>query len=563
MVDEIPELVDDIVRNEFCSIPPRQSKTLESLTMCAVQWSFDDVGTQSEGDQLVAERLSMRKIKEVLRLKAAGLSNRQIAASVNVAHSTVSLYLARAAKVSLTASEAAVLDDDQIKITLFGEPKAPLAARVEPDYAYLHKELKRKGVTLQLLWEEYLDVYPDGYRYSQFCARYRAWRGHLKPSLRQIHKAGEKLFVDYAGQSVPVVDADTGEVSDAQIFVATLGASNYTFATATATQELSCWIASHVAAFAFLGGAPRAVVPDNLKSGVTRACRYEPDINPTYQEMAAHYGTSVIPARSASPKDKAKVESGVLVVERWILARLRNRTFFSLAELNEAIAELIIELNERPFAKLDGCRRSHFEELEKDVLARLPSAAYEFAVWAKARVNIDYHVEVDHHYYSVPYQLIGVQVDVRLGIATVEVIHKGRRIASHVRSFVRGGFTTDEAHRPASHAKHLSWTPSRIIAWAAQTGPATEALASGILSSKPHPEHGYRSCLGLLRLGQRYSPARLEAACGRALATRAISYQSVKSILAKGLDRVEADTSATEEVPLAAHDNIRGADYYH
>lgn len=509
---------------------------------------------------MAQERLSMRKTKEILRLKSLGLSNRQIAASTSVARSTVADYLKRAEAAKIAWPLAKNLSDDALEARLFCAPPRP-TAKVEPDYRYIHKELKRKGVTLMLLWEEQLEANPGGYSYSQFCVLYRRWKKKLRPSLRQLHRAGEKLFVDYAGQTVPIVDASTGEVRPAQIFVAVLGASNYTFAEATGSQDLFCWTGSHVRAFNFFGGVPRAVVPDNLKSGVLKSCRYEPDLNPAYAELAAHYKTTVIPARPVSPRDKAKVESGVLIVERWILARLRNLTFFSLAELNLAIAELVTRLNEKPFQKLDGSRKSMFLELERGELLPLPETPYQFARWKKARANIDYHIEVEYHYYSVPYRLIGQQLDVRLTATVVEVFNGGVRITSHIRSYKKGGFTTKEEHRPKAHRRYMDWKPSRIIAWAEKTGPATRKLTEAILAKRTHPEHGYRSCLGLLRLGERYSPQRLEAAAARALRTGAHSYKSVKSILEKGLDQLPEEEDAPQ-LPLIDHGNLRGSGYY-
>lgn len=379
--------------------------------------------------------------------------------------------------------------------------------------------------------------------------------------MRQTHRAGEKLFTDYAGQTVPVVDRATGEVRQVNIFVAVLGASNYTYAEASWSQDLPSWISAHCRAFEFFGGVPEILVPDNPKSAVSHPSRYEPDINPTYQEMAAHYGTVVIPARPRKPRDKAKVEAGVLLVERWILAALRDRTFFKLGELNQAIAEKLDKLNNKPFQKLDGTRRSLFETLDKPALKPLPPKRYEFAQWKKARVNIDYHVEVDHNYYSVPYQLVREQVDVRLTSTTVEVLHKGQRVFSHPRSYGKGHYATDKKHMPMAHQKHLEWSPSRIIQWANTVGPNTAKLVQTILNSKPHLEHGYRGCIGIIRMGNLYSAERMEAAAQRALSFGTLSYRSVKSILEKGLDRIPP-AEPTDMEPVTHHTNVRGVDYY-
>jgi transposase len=506
----------------------------------------------------------MRKIKEVLRLKwAQGLSNRQIAKTCGIARPTVGEYLRRATEAGLAWPLPPDLDEAALERQLFPPPPSlPAQARGVPDWALVHQELKRKGVTLFLLWQEYRETHPEGYQYSWFCDHYRAWQGKLDVVMRQDHRAGEKLFVDYAGQTMPVVDRNTGEIREVQIFVAVLGASSYTYAEATWTQGLADWIGSHRRTFAFLGGVPELVVPDNLRAGVSKAHRYEPDLNPTYQDMASHYGVAVLPARVRRPRDKAKVEAGVLLIERWILAALRRRTFFSLAELNAAIAGLLEKLNARPFKKLPGCRRAHFEALDRPALNPLPAAPYEYAEWKKARVHIDYHVAVEGHYYSVPHALIKRQLDVRITQNTLECFYRGNRVASHRRSQQKGRHTTVPAHMPESHRQAGEWTPQRLSNWAAKTGPATEKLITTVLTSRRHPQQAYRSCLGILRLGKAYGDARLEAACRRALILGSHSYKSIESILKHRLD----DKPLAEQQELALpedHDNIRGPSYYH
>lgn len=511
-----------------------------------------------------AKRLSMRKIKEILRLKwDRKLSNRQIATTCGISRPTVREYLRRAAEVGLSWPLPPALDDVRLEQLLFPPtPRLPAQARGVPDWSAIHQELKRKGVTLFLLWQEYREANPEGYQYSWFCEHYRAWQGKLDTVMRQDHRAGEKLFVDYAGQTVPVIDRTTGEVHEAQIFVAVLGASNYTYAEATWSQRLPDWIGSHVRAFAFLGGVTEIVVPDNLRSGVQRAHRYEPDINPTYQDMATHYGVAVLPTRARKPRDKAKVEGGVLVVERWILAALRHRQHFSLGQLNAAIRELLTRLNNRPFRKLPGCRRDHFEQWERPALQPLPATPYVYAEWKKARVHIDYHVAIEGHYYSVPHALIKKEIEVRLTPNTVECFYRGRRIASHPRSDQKGRHTTVAAHMPASHRQAGEWTPARLIAWAAKTGPATEQLIRTVLGSRKHPQQAYRSCLGILRLGKTYGDERLEAACQRALVLGSCRYKSIESILKHRLD--EQPLEEAQELALPdTHDNIRGPAYYH
>ena len=510
---------------------------------------------------MAAERLSMRKIKEVLRLEAAGHSERSIARSLGISHSTVRLYRERARAASLAWPLPEGLSERELEARLFPPPPPSTQARPLPEWRSVHDELKKKGVTLQLLWVEYKEACPDGLQYSQFCERYRQWRGGLDLVLRQEHKAGEKVFIDFAGQTLPVIDRASGEVHEVQIFLGVLGASNYTYAEALWSQSLPEWIAAHVRMYEYFGGVPALSVPDNLKAGVTHPSFYEPDLNPTYQELAVHYGTTVLPTRTRKPRDKAKVEVGVQIVERWILARLRNHSFFHLAEVNQEIGRLLEELNARPFQKLPGSRRSRFEALDRPALQPLPSTRYEYAQWKKARVNIDYHVEVEGHYYSVPYPLVRQRVEARISAATVELFHEGRRVAAHARSRRKGGFTTLPGHRPKAHQKHLEWTPSRLIGWAEQTGPKTAELVRAIFEEKPHPEQGYRACLGLLRLGDRYGKGRLEAACTRALKIRGHSYRSVKSILQSGLDQLPEQTPAPLALPQE-HENLRGADYY-
>ncbi len=508
-------------------------------------------------------RSAMRKIREVLRLSLAdGLSRRQVGAATRLPYTTVADYLGRARAAGLSWPLPDGMDDGALEARLFASAALPPGpSRPLPDWVEVHRELRRPGVTLQLLWLEHKAGHPDGYQYTQFCRHYRAWQRQLDVVMRQDHRAGEKLFVDYPGQTLPIVDPETGEITQAELFVAVLGASNYTYAEATASQALPDWTMAHVHAFEFFGGCPRIVVPDNLRSGVTRAHRYEPEINRTYAELAAHYGTAIIPARPYKPRDKAKVEAGVLVAERWILAALRNRTFFSLAEANAAIRERLAWLNERPFKKLEGSRASLFAELDAPALRALPARRYAYATWKQATVNIDYHVEWERHWYSVPYQLVGQQTDVRASATTIEVFVRGRRVASHLRSSKPGRHTTESAHMPESHRRHLEWSPGRIVRWAGQSGPATGALVTAILESRPHPEQGYRSCLGILRLGRRYGPERLEAAAARALAIRTLSYRSVESILKRGLDRQPLPDAAPAS-PTRRHENVRGATYY-
>lgn len=509
-----------------------------------------------------AERLSMRKIREVLRLSLGGrLSARAVAASCGMGRTAVREYVQRAARAGLSWPLPEGLLDDALEALLF-PPAAPAEGdRPLPDWQGVHDGLKGKGVTLYLLWEEYRALHPAGYGYSRFCDLYRAWAGKLPVWMRQEHKAGEKLFVDYAGMTMPVTDRETGEVHQAQIFVAALGVSSYTFAEATWTQTLPDFIASHVRAFEFFGGCPALVVPDNLRSGVSRSCRYDPDITPAYTEMAAHYGVAVMPARVRKPKDKAKVESGVQGVERRILAALRDRTFFSLAELDGAMAPLLLLYNTRAFQLREGSRKSQFAEFDVPALQALPQARHEYAEWLKARVNLDYHVRADGHCYSVPYRHVKEEVHVRMTATHVEIFLNNTRVASHFRSRQKDRHTTCREHMPKDHLAHAEWTPERIKRWVGQAGTSTAEVAEAIMASRAHPEQGFRACMGLKRLGEKLGPERLEAACARALALQSPSYQSVKSILEKGLDR-EPLPQPAPPIPPIEHENVRGPAYY-
>lgn len=514
---------------------------------------------------MAKQRLSMRKIKEVLRLKFdCALSRHQIAQSCQISRSTVGDYLDRFAKAGLSWPLSETLSDEELEKKLFPPGASEPSGKPLPDFEYIYHELKahqKFNLTLDLLWREYKEQHSEGYQYTQFSVLYRRWRQKLDYSMRQDHKGGEKLFVDY-GEGLNLVEAKSGEPIPTQLFVAVWGASNYTFAEATQTQQLPDWIGSHVRAFEYFGCLPKIVVPDCLKSAVSRACRYEPDLNPTYAEMASHYGICVLPARPAHPKDKAKVESGVLIAKRWILAALRHRTFYSLAELNGAIGELLERLNSRALRKLKKSRRELFERFDRPNAPSLPDKPYEYAEWKRASVNIDYHIEVNQHYYSVPYQLLREKLDVRLTAHSVEVFQKGHRVACHVRSFLLHRHSTLKEHMPPEHQNYLEWTPSRIVAWAQKTGPATALLVQRIIDSRTHPEQAYRSCLGILRLEKHYSAKRLENAAKRALKFSALSFKALRNILENGLDRLE-EKSDDSTPALPDHPNIRGSTYYH
>jgi transposase len=515
------------------------------------------------------ERHSMRKIREVLRLRhECGLKHREISASVGLSKGSVSDYLKRAQQAGLSWETARELDDVEVERRLFryaGRNEPPKRAPI--DFNWVHRELRRKGVTLQLLWLEYCEAvvkYPESlapYHYSQFCDLYASFRKKVDVTMRQVHRAGEKVFLDFSGGKPKIHDRDTGEEVEVELFVAVLGASSYTYAEATRTQQLEDFVGATVRTFEYFGCVPQIAVPDQLRSAVSGPDRYDPEINPTYAEMAAHYGIAIIPARPRKPRDKAKVENGVLVAQRWILACLRNRIFYSLDELNEAIWELLERLNTRPFQKLEGCRRSAFETLDRPAMQPLPPRRYEVAQWKKAKVDIDYHVSYDERPYSVSCRLVGERVDVRATASTIEIFHKGRRVVSHARCWgPKGTPTTLEEHRPKSHREYGAWPPSRIISWAETVGPSVGRMVEHIMRSKSHPEMGYRSCRALIRDSKRYPSNRVDAACRRALEIGSPTRQSVLTILKRGLDRVSLEPPPIP--PAVVHDNVRGGAYF-
>lgn len=511
------------------------------------------------------ERLSMRKIREVLRLSAMGLSQHEIARSCSIVQSTVHKYLKLAKAANLTWPLPDDWGDGKISEVLLGSPKPPQRRRKLPDFATLHKELEtHKNLTLELLWQEYRQDHPQGYGYSRFCELYNQWCGRQQLTMRFDHTPGEKMFADYAGDTLPIHDPETGQIHQAAIFVAVLGFSCYTFAEATWSQQLPCWLSSHMRAFEFFSGVPSLVVVDNTTCAVKKPHRYEPDLNPTYQDMAIHYGTAVMPARPRKPRDKAKVENGVQVVQRWIVAGLRKRTFFSLSEVNEAIGELLLKLNTKPMRKRGGATRAAlFNAHDKPALQALPTAAFTLGQWSHHKVDRDYHVPAADHFYSVPYQLVGQRVDIRLTASSVEIFHKGLRVATHSRNTQPGRErTTIDAHRPDSHQRYLEWTPSKLMAFGQSVGPQTARLFEQILASKPHPEIGFRCCIGIARLADKHGAQRLEAAAGRALFFGMDSLKQLASILDHRLEEQPLPACAEPARPALLHDNLRGAHYY-
>jgi len=506
----------------------------------------------------------MRKIKDVLRLRAAGYSARRIADSLGLGRTSARNYLERAEKAGLSWPDVADLDEDALEHRLFGREARPEGHRfVEPDWTEVNQELKRPSVTLRLLWEEYRARYPDdGYAYSAYCQHYREWVKRLSPSMRQRHVAGEKVFVDYSGVRMEVTDPTTGTRRPVELFVAVLGASNYTYAEASWSQTLPDWIGAHVRAFEFFGGVPALIVSDNLKSAVVRACFHEPGVNRSYTDLARHYQTAILPARPYKPKDKAKAEGGVLLVQRWIVARLRNRVFFSLEEMNAAIREELTRLNARVSRHLGASRQQVFKQLDQPALIPLPPTRHVHADWRSVTVGADYHIRILDHYYSVPYGLVRAALWVRITASTIEAFQGGKRVASHQRAGPGDGRdTTVKAHMPAKHRHYAEMTAEKVQTDAQKVGPNVATLVEVILRNKPRPEQGIRACVGVLKLKRGSGPERLDAACARALAINACSLKSVTSILKNRLETQPVE--AMPEAPTIAHANIRGANYFH
>ena len=506
----------------------------------------------------------MRNIREILRLRlGAGLKYRQISHSTKASLGSIQTMLKRAQELGLSWPLPDELDDAALARLFYPSADVTVSRRhVDPDWSAVHQELKRKGVTKQLLWEEYTAAHPNRcYSYSQYCDRYRRWLKKQRRSMRQTHRAGEKCFVDYCGQTLPVIDPTSGEIREAQIFVGTLGASNYTYAEAGFSQTLPQWLASQSRMLEFFGGCPELIIPDNLRAGVSKPCRYDPDLNPSYQQWAAHYQVAVMPARPYKPKDKAKVEVAVQVVERWILARLRKLSFFSLAELNQCILRLLDELNQKPFKQLPGSRKTAFEQLDKPALKPLPGNAYRYVDIKTVKVNIDYHVQYQRHHYSVPHQYVGEKLELQASETLVSLYFRGQAVASHPRK-ARPGTTTLPAHMPVRHHKQQQWTPGRLKNWAKDIGAEVLLWIDHQLKVKDHPEQAYRLCLGLLSLSREYPPERLDGACRIANRERLYRLKQVKSILTSNRDQLPEQLDI--DIPLPQmHENIRGPKDFH
>ena len=507
----------------------------------------------------------MRKIRDVLRLHlSAGLSIRQIHGSTKISVGSVQTLLKKAQELKLSWPLPESMDDSELARLFYPQADTRSSSQFHiPDWAEMRKQLSMKGVTKQLLWEEYTQQYPNRCcSYSMFCMLYQDWLKKQRRSMRQHYKAGDVLFVDYAGQTVPIVDPQTGEAIPAQIFVAAMGASHYYYAEATRTQSLKDWLGSHMRTFNYLGGVPNIVVPDNLKSGVTKACRYDPDVNPAYQQLAAHYDTAIIPARPYKPKDKSRAELGVQIIERWILARLRHHTFFSLHELNQCIQTLLVEVNNKPFKQLKGTRQQWFEDIDKPALRPLPKHHYEYTEIKKVKVNIDYHVQFDDHFYSVPHHLVGEKLELHARTNTIELTFQNKRVASHVRSY-RYGFTTVTEHMPTQHQKHHKVSPGSLMNWAQDVGSETLTWVKSQLKHKEHPQQAFRVCIGALRLADKYSSKRLNKACFIANRHQLYRLQQLRDILLSNQDKLISDTHDETLILPQTHENIRGPQSFH
>jgi transposase len=505
------------------------------------------------------ERLTLRKIREILRLKEeVGLSNRAIARASKISNSTVGEYLRRAQVANLSWPLPEGISEEELYRRLFpedaqaDEPERPL-----PDWEYIQSELKKKGVTLMLLWIEYQGKHPDQhYKYTQFCEYYRRWAKSQAPSARFPHKGGEVMEVDYAGLTMTLVDPENGATSQVPVFVATLPASDYIFAEVQPSQEKVHWIGGHVRAFEYFGGISKILRPDNPKMGVKSPNYYEPDLNPTYQEMAEYYQVAVLPARVRKPRDKGNVENGVQNVERWVLAPLRNQTFFSVGEANRAVQKLVEALNQKIMPQYGKSRRQLFEEIDRPELRPLPEKPYQFALWKTAKVSIDYHVSFEKHFYSVPHTLIQQQVEIKATERMVEIFHKGEQVAIHPRSNAQGRFSTRAEHMPSNHRFILEQDSNWLLKQAEAIGPHTTQYLKSLLQARPFPEQAYRSCLGVLSLARKYSHPLCETACERAFQAHLRSYKELKAEL-----EALADTTPGSIQPLV-HENIRGETYF-
>ena len=510
---------------------------------------------------MARKRLTMKKIKEVLRLKyEVGLSNRAIAGACKISNSTVGDYLRRAANAGLRWP-LGELGDDELDRKLFPEDQ-PIQSEPEypiPDWAKINTDKRQKGVTLRLLWQEYKEQYPNGYQYSQFCEHYQRWKKQqVEPSMHKEHKGGEEMEVDYAGLKMHMIDPETGEVIKISVFVATLPASNYLYAEPHLNEDQKNWNNGHARAFEYFGGVVKIVVPDNLKTGITKPNYYEPGVNLAYQDLAEYYKFAVLPARVRKPKDKGAVENGVQNVERWVIAPLRNCQFFSFHEVQTAIRVQLEVLNNRTMQGSGQSRRQEFEAIDLPNLRPLPERPYEYAEWKIATVHIDYHVEFENHLYSVPFHLIHQRVEIRATEKMVEIFHQGKSVAIHPRNYRKARYSTQQAHMPANHQFITEINSDKLLEWAEKIGPHTLTLIQAALKSRDYPEQAYRTCLGILKLAKKYSPVHMETACQIIFESKVFSYKSLE----QELIFLQKKPASQGVEALPTHENIRGAEYY-
>ena len=513
---------------------------------------------------MARKRLPMNQVKEILRLLwAQEQSMRSVSRALGVSVGVVSKVSTRAKAAGLCWDAVAEEDEASLRRRLYGAVVPLSAERPEPDPVQMHKELMKPGVTLELLHLEYLEEHPTGLKYTAFAGRYRRWKKRRGVTMRQPHQAGQNVFVDFSGKKPSYIDRATGERVEVELFVATLGASNLTYAEAVVSQSAEEFVRVNVHALEYFGGVPRAVVPDRLKAAIVEADPYDPTVQRSFAGFARHYGTAVVPARQYKPRDKAKVEVAVQIAQRWILARMRHETYFSLAELNRRIHELLEDLNARPMKKLGGIsRRQLFEQVEQGVLGPLPSRRYEPDTWKRVRVHRDYHVDIDRHYYSVPYTMNGEELEARLTSTTVELFYRGKRVASHPRSSQAYGHTTTPAHMPRNHREFYDKDPGQVMEWARSVGPHTTTLLERIMKRSPIALQGWRSARGLRRVGEKYGPVRTEEACRRALRFGAQSQRPVALMLKKGLDLAPLADEVEDDAQVIHHEQVRGPEYY-
>lgn len=517
-----------------------------------------------------AKGTSMKKLTQLLRLHfESKLTTRPIAKSLGLSVGVINKYINLALNKGLSWPLPDGLNEKALEELLRPASSSKSSNQSKDadkiNFSKIHQEMKLKGVTLQLLWEEYADEQENPLSYSRYCYHYRMYKKSLKRSMRQIHKAGDKTFIDYSGVTFDIIDPQTNNIRAAEIFVGVLGASKYTYAEATWTQQLHDFLGSQQRMFEFFGGVSALLVPDNLRSAISKTCRYEPDTNPTYAQFAEHYGVAVLPARPYTPQDKASVESGVQLVQRWILARLRHQTFVGLAELNAEIRRLIKILNQKPFQKLPGNRESAFLEIDKPALKRLPEVAYQYRQYKAARVGVDYHVALNGHYYSVPHRYCGELLDLWFNQHLVECYFQGEKIATHPYSQIQGANSTRVQHMPQNHQKHSELSKERFMRWAEEIGISTQLAVENIFKDKPHIEQAYRACLGLLSLSKKYGAKRLEQACTYGIEKGVFSRKSILSILENNLDQATGigEAHCVQRAFSAMHENIRGSQYYH